>query len=228
MLSLDVFAIIGAALGVMLLAVLFLLPGDKRPSVRNSRATTGAEPGQDKDWRAASLKLEKYIHALKTEIEHDKAREKNLQKEILIQKEKYRRLQEKISQERGWQDKETADKDRRAKENSELRQALQKTEEDFQREHGDFLRLDRELKETKAALSTAVEAKRGLDSQIFKMQAQLDAERSEVKQLRDELAKLKKQHDETTWVAKSEYVKVQDRVSELQKECERLRSMGKA
>jgi len=228
MIPMDVVAIIGVALCVMLLAVLFLLPGEKKGSGRHHLPSAPAGSGQEKDWRAASLKLEKYIHALKDEVDHAKMREKNQQKEIMIQKEKYRRLQEKISQERGWQEKEGAERDRKAKEALELKQLLKKTEEDFQREHGEFLRLERELRETKEALASVTESKRGMDSQILKLQAQIDGANNDIRRLRDENAQLRKEHDETTWVAKSEYVKVQDRVKELQQECERLRSMGRA
>lgn len=223
MFSLDVFAILGVALVIMLLAVLFLLPSEKsaRRSFYKKPKPLGSE--DTKDWKAACLKLEKHIHTLRAEIEQGKTREKNSERDLLIQREKAKKLQEKISQERGWQEKEITEKERKGQEVIRLKEFLTHAEEELQKEHGERLRLERELREGKEALASAGEAKRVVESQMAKLQAQFDAAGKQIKELREQNAKLSKDHDEATWVSKSEYVKLEQQLHAVQKEFERFR-----
>lgn len=227
MFSLDVFAILGVVLVVILLGVIFLMPGGESSRRRLSRKEKAGQAQDNTDWKEACLKLEKHIHALRLEIEHGKTREKGLERDILIQREKTKKLQERISQERGWQTKEDQDKERRVKENISLRESLQKVEEESQRQHGELLRLERENKEARESAAALAENKRALESQIFKLQAQVDAATQENKILQEQNAKLLKQQEETTWVAKAEYVKLEEQLRVLHKEIEQFRNQGR-
>ena len=81
------------------------------------------------------------------ELEAIQKNEKEAQKELLLFKEKTKKLQEKLSQERGWQEKEQADVDKRSKEIHTLKDDLKKAEENIGTEHSQRLLLEREAKE---------------------------------------------------------------------------------
>lgn len=219
----NVFAIIGLALVIILLGVIFLLPSE-RSERRSRRRDKGAGEIDTKDWKTACLKLEKHIHSLRGEIEQGKMREKTLERNLLIQREKTKKLHEKISQERGWQEKEGADKQKRAQENIQIKESLRHTESELQKEHGERLRAERELKEAKDLMAATAEAKRLVESHLAKLETQFDTVKREIAELRAQNAKLSKQHDEVTWVAKSEYVKIEQQLRNTERELERFKS----
>jgi len=212
---------------VMLLGVLFLLPSERGPRRQAFYKDKAAVPADTKDWKAACLKLEKHIHTLRGEIEHAKVVEKNLQRDVLIQKEKIKKLQEKISQERGWQEREDADQERKGQEVVRLKETLKRVETEAQNEHGELLRLEREMKETRDSLSSINEVKRSLESQVLKLQAQNEATKKELADVRAQNAVLHKQHEETTWIAKPEYLKLEQQLRQVREELERLRNPPK-
>lgn len=225
--SFDLFAVAAVILILLLAGVLYLLPSEKMSKKKWKRLVEKAGEDTQKDWREACLKMEKHIHALRGQIEQGKVREKNFEKEVLIQKTKNKKMQEKLSQERGWQEKELTEVEKRTDAMVRLRQDLQTAEQDLHKEHGDRLRLERELKEIKESLATANNVQRSLETQIAKGQAQAENDRKEIMNLRVDNAKLSKQHDEVTWIAKSEYVKLEKQLRQIEQDFAKFKSQVK-
>jgi hypothetical protein len=100
---------------------------------------------------------------------------------------------------------------------------LKTTEQHLAQEHGKCLQFDREVKELNNALAAANDVKRSVESQMARMEAQLDADKKELSTLKTENAQLTKKHDETTWIAKSEYVKLEERLRNTEKEFARFK-----
>src|SRR5210317_2062751 len=105
--SIDSFAVIGIVIVFMLLGVLFLVHISDRPKKRRKKKDKGEGAEETKDWYAVSVRLEKHIYSLRTQLEKEEKRAKKLEREIIIQKDKYEKVNEKLTQERKWQRKET-------------------------------------------------------------------------------------------------------------------------
>jgi len=221
--SWDIFAIIGLALAVILLAFIFLLPSERGPAHRRSTQWRRESNDETKDWKSTCLHLEKHIHGLRAQQEKMRNRERFLERELAIQKQKARKMQEKITQERGWQQKEEGEKERRGQEVLKLKEELRKIEEETQKEHGERLRAEREVKESKDLLASMSVERRGLEARIAKLEAELDKVLKDNKALSVQNAKLSQQHDEATWIAKSEYIKLEQQLRNLEKEYHRFR-----
>ncbi len=212
----DMFVLIALLLIFILLGILFLLPTEKRP-VFGGQPRVEA-PEEHKDWQAASLKLEKHILTLRHDIDDLKKKEKHLERDLAIEKDKNAKLQEKLSQERGWQKKETDDIDKKNREIIQLQTDLKKSEQGLEREHAQRLTLEREMREAKEAMTAANELKNSLEIQIAKLQAWADNYRGEISQLKEQNSKLSKETDEATFVVKSEYSRIEKLLKDTQKE----------
>ncbi|MCK5580736.1 MAG: hypothetical protein KAJ18_05630 [Candidatus Omnitrophica bacterium] len=220
--SIDVFAVVGVVLVLILLGVLFFVPTSKKSSTRKSKAREDKQEIQ-KDWQAVSLKLERHIQALRKDIDKLQRSEKGLESDLELQQEKYKKLQEKLEQERGWQKKETTDIERKTKEIIRLKEDLKKAEHGLGENHSKRLLLERELKEARAEVEGLTRDKRALESENTSIKNQAGAYRKEIQGLKAENHALSKKHDDATWVAKSEYVKLEKMLKITKMELEKLR-----
>ena len=221
MISYELIAVIGIIFAILVLIILFI-PAERKARAKKKRAEKTPEE-QIKEWQGACLKLEKHVHGLRQELESYQKREKATEKELLLTKEKNKKLQEKLSQERGWQEKEQADLDKKAKDFQTLKEDLKKAEENIGKEHSQRLMLEREAKEIRENIVKETEAKRSLESQVMKLKAQADAYRGEIKELREINSKLSQKQEEKTFVSKTEYEKLEQKLKEKEKEIEQLK-----
>lgn len=220
----DFFAFAGIILVFILLGVLFLIPTEKRSSARRIRPPKGPEE-TEKDWQGISLKLEKRIHDLRQEVAEAKRKERKLERELLVQGEKYKLAQEKLSQERTWQQKEQGDNERVLGEIQKAKDNLKTTEENLEQEHRQRLAYERELRDLKKELVESTSVKKDLEIQLAKAIARADVSRKEALEVRGENAKLNKKHEEATFVAKSDYVKLEQELKDARREIERLKEL---
>lgn len=214
----DPFAVVAIVL-MILIAVIFLVPGEQRARRRRKKK----EEEEQKDWQGACLKLERHIYALRRDIEEGQRREKILDRDLNIQKEKYARLEDKIVQERSWQQKETTDAEKKGQELFHLKSDITKLENSLAQEHGVRLRLEKSLKESQESAIQANNSKLDLEAQIARLKALDEKYRKEMSDLRAQNNLLSKKHDESTWVAKSEYQKLEKQLQIKDKELERLK-----
>ncbi len=221
-LNMEQIVIVGLGLVFLLLAFLVLIPTTPR-SQRRKRFPYKVREKEVKDWQAVSLKLERVIRSLKRQMAETQKEQKLLERDLVVQKEKYAKLQNKIDQERGWQKKERSDVDKKGREVIRLREDFKKAEQHLAQEHADRLRLERQQKELNASLSSAQTQIKDLENQIIKHKAHIDAYRSEITALRAEAQKLTKKHNEETWVAKSEFTKLKKDYESLEAELKKYR-----
>lgn len=214
----DLFVIAGISLIFILLGILFLIPTEKTAYRHIYKRSAAPLPEESKDWQAVSLKLEKHVLELRRQIDAQQKREKHLQRELAVEHDKYVKLQEKLSQERDWQKKEKDGVDRRNTEIIQLQKDRQEIEQNLEKEHSRRLMLEREMREAKDSMTAANDLKNSLEVQIAKLQAHVDKYRAEINELKQENLKLSKKHDETTFVAKSEYERVEKLLKDTQKE----------
>ncbi len=218
--SIDVFAVIGIILVFILLAILFFIPSGKKKSEAKKQRL---QPEEAKDWQAVSLKLEKHIHSLHQKMDEADRQKKTLERELSIQKEKYAKLQEKLTQERGWQEKEQNDLDKKNKEILKIKDEFKQQEEDLEKEHRQRLEYERQIKTLKDEYALIEDAKRSLEKEISIHKGQAEVAYKEIKELRAANQKLSQKQDDVEWIAKTEYIKLEKRLEAAIKEVERLR-----
>ena len=222
MLSTEILVLIAIIFIFLLLGFLFLMPSGKTGRRRKKRSNEGE---QEKDWQAVALKLERHINALRNQIDGMQKKGKILERELIIQKDKYEKVQEKLSQERKWQKKEKGDVEKKTNELIKLKKNFQEAEQNLAQEHGERLRLQKEVKETAGVVTDLSEAKGSLESEIMKLKAKNDSYRQEINELKVLNARISKKHDEATWVAKSQYDKVEQELRTKDKEIEKLKKL---
>ncbi len=221
-LTMEQVVILGLVMVFLLLGFLVLIPTTPRGSPRK-KFTYKVREQEVKDWQSVSLKLERVIRSLKHQMAQMQKEQKILERDVVVQKEKYAKLQSKVAQERGWQNKERSDIDKKTAEVIGLRDDLQKAEQQLAQEHAERLRLQREQKELSESLSGAQAQIKAMETQGIKYRAQIDAYRTELAGLRSENQQLSQKHNEETWVAKSEYIKLKKDFEALEHELKKYK-----
>ena len=225
------FQIIAAGIAILVvgvLGVLLLIPTEKTKRNRlrkEDKAKLDALPV--KDWQAVSLKLERHIQALRTDIEEYQKKERILDREVTVQKEKYNKLQEKLAQERDWQKKEEDDLDKKAKEILALKNDLRKLEHDLGTMHSDRLRFERELREAKSDNESVNSVRRDLELQTAKLAAENESLRKELKEMKWENARLAEKKDTQSWIPKQDFEKLEADLRNKEKDLAHLREQIK-
>lgn len=221
------FQIIAAGIAVFLLGVLGILlivPTKKtrRQRFSGEQKIKSQQPPQ-KDWQAVSLKLERHIQALRKEIDEFQRKEKDLQRDLSVQSQKYSKLQEKLLQERDWQKKESDDIEKKAQEILALKNDLRKMEHDLGVMHSDRLRFERQLRESKDENTSIAQVRRNLELHVQKIEAENEVLRKTVKELRWETERLSQKKDAESWVPKEDFEKLQADLRNKEKDLARLR-----
>jgi hypothetical protein len=165
---------------------------------------------------------ERMTASLRKKIEERDKKEEVFDKQLVLEKAKCAKLQEKLKQERGWQEKEEDSSSRRDQQLKEFKSGLKEMQTNYSDAHVKNLKFERELKEQKLKVKTAVEERRNIESAKAKVDTQLKAMRQELAHVQKDFLNLKKEHDDINWIAKSEYDRVDKALKEKEKQVERL------
>ncbi len=218
--------VVGVIFGVFVVALLTFFPSSThRPKKKFSKPMSENE---QKDWKTVSLRMERHIHDLKRDVFELQKKEKLLSRELEVSREKENALQIKLNQERGWQKKGVSEFEKRGLEVQKLNNGLKNAEERLANEHSEFLRIQRQDKELLDEIVVLKQEKQSLEQEFSQARAQAEAYRKEILELRAENARISKKHDDTSWIAKTEYMKVKEELRVKEKELERIkRETGK-
>lgn len=220
--DIELWVIIGILFLLFVFGLSFLIStgGKKRKKKRISGEMKSKE---QKDWKKASLRLEKHINILREENIGWQKNVKVLERETEIHKDKVGVLKEKLDRERKWQKKEAQSVDRKGERVKQLEEALEKIEHQLESEHSEVIILRRENIEAKDEVESKAERIKALELEIQKIKAQSDVYRDDILNLRSENRKLSKKHEDVQWIAKSVHMKVKEELRHKVQECEHLR-----
>jgi len=219
MLSLNLVVSAGIVFILILLAILFLIPAEQRMIQERKKRK---EREMQKDWEKIAQRQERHIEKLRKDIEAYQKVEKDQEEKLIAEKVNVKKLQEKLSQERSWHDQEQKDIGKHAGQLKELKEDLKKAQESFAQEHAIHLRMERDFKEIQKEMEKIQEDKRHAEGEVMGLKAKADTLYQEVLQLRKENKELKKKSEDVTWIAKSEYVKLEQQLKEKEKELQRI------
>jgi chromosome segregation ATPase len=210
---------VGIILILVLLVVIFLIPVDTKK--RKDKKKRGVQEDM-KDWKKTALRLEKLVHSLKRQMEGLERKNKALDKRATMEKYINKKLQEKLAKEKDWHKKNESNIDKNAKELQELKQELINVQENSANEHSEKLKLRQDYQDLEAKLSDVNAQRRTAESENIHLHDKNDQYRMEIARLKKENAELLKKKDDTSWVAKSEYLRVQKLLQEKEAEISRI------
>ena len=207
-------------------AIIFLMSGEEKTKRKKKKPEEMAQ--ESKDWPLIVQRLEKHSETLKKEIEGLEKVIRGKDKDLGVEKLKNSQLQAKLAQEKSWREKEQGSIDKRNEDAHQFKGELLKAEKIVEEEHSLRLRLERELTEAKREVDSLSENKRLISSKLQQIENSLDQYMKEVVELRRTNAQLKKKNEDTTWISKVEYDKLEKLFKEKEKELERLKREIKA
>ena len=149
-------------------------------------------------------------------------KEKDWEYQLTVEKTKVKKLQEKLSQEREWHQKEQGAMDGKGKEFARVKEELNKVQENFSHEHMENLRQKGEIQELKKQIESLNDQRRAAEAEGAQLKARLESQRRDMAQLKSENMELKRKKEDTAWVAKSDYERIERLLREKEKELERI------
>jgi len=208
---------------LLLLIVILAMPTRSGAVAKKKKKEQLQEQQEQKNWELIATRVQKHNSQLRDEVIVLQKKEKDLQKALLIEQEKAKKFHEKLTQERGWQEKEGKDLEKTNKQLQGLKGQLVEAQENYAKEHAENLRFDRELNQRKTEVNELQEIRRKLELQVKGLTEEGVALRREVAELKRENADLAKKKEDTAWVAKSDYLELEKKLKEVEKERDRLK-----
>jgi len=219
--SIELLVIIGIIFIAILLAVVFIIPSERKKEKKKKKVQ---DPPlvDEKEWVQKISRLEKHIHSLRDEIREYQNREKDHDKQLIIEGVKTKKLQEKLSQERRWHQKEQGSIDKRGKEFQEMKTELIAIQEIYSKAHSANLRYEHQVKELQGKIDALNEQRRTNEEENDQLQAQVKNNKQEIVELKKENIQLQKKKEDIHWIAKTEYERVEKLLKEKEKELDRI------
>lgn len=211
---------IGIVLAICLVNILLYMPSGKRRKKRRAKQVP-LEPIQ-KDWQATAQRLEKHIYAIRQKIALKEKVIIQKDKQIVLERVKVTKLQDQLNQASQWQKKE---QDNFGKMTSELKAnkaELIKVQDQYAKAHGQNIELNKQLSLALKDTKKLAEEKRDKELEHLHLQEKYESIRGQSVKLKRENAELLKKKDDATWIAKSEYLILERKLKEKEKQFERL------
>jgi len=220
--SLHLISLIGIFIIVALAVIYFFFP-DQPISFQKRKKVPKATPVDNKNWEEINRKLEKHILSLREEIEKLKIIERNLSRDLAMEKEKNTRLQEKLFQEKKWLEKEKDTMGKATEELKSFKENLMKAQNDHEKEHSLNLKYEREFKELKKESEDLEKQRRDVAAKLMQAESELAVYKKQLSEQKHLNLELKKETSEVQWIARSEYEKVEKLLKEKEKELQNLK-----
>ena len=213
---------VGVIFILIVIVIIALIPSDEKKKKRKEKE----EAVRQKDWENAAQGFERKAAAFKKQADELFMKRKELEENLLKEQKRIKELEEKLSQQVSWQQKEQDELEKKTGESRRLKEDILKTQENFANEHTMNLRLEKELKLSRQKEQELTDLRRSLESENQQLKAQLVSARNDISQLQKENTELKKKRDDTAWVAKTEYEKLKQILKEKEAALEKMRAQS--
>jgi len=207
---------------VILLGIVLLLPSEKKRKRRKRKPDINQEPVA-KDWEKIAKRFENQLIAADQELAKMKKQEVLQAKQTAVEKVKVKKLEEKLSQEREWLKKEGDNAQKKILDYQNLKDELKSIQDSYTHEHSANIRMEKKIDALNQEISILTDTRRSLESEILQLKARNDSYRADIAHLKKNVNELKKQEEDNQWVSKTDYNEIKARLSEKEKEFERLK-----
>lgn len=220
--ALYVLLIVGAFLIVALLVIVFVIPTDLRKK-KTKRPRVSVEDLEARLARAlkAGEHHESTTRALRRKIEEWERKESDWQKQLVSEQAKSEKLESKLLQERQWQGEEAKKFEKKTMDFQQLQKDLKAVNDQLSEEHSLRLKLEGDLRDLKQQYAGLNDIRRALDLEVQQLTEKYEDHRRQVRDLKKDNAALSRKNEDTAWVAKSDYLKLEQRLKEMESESRR-------
>lgn len=219
--SIELLVVIGIIFISILLAVVFLIPGEQKRK-KKKRKTQEQPVVEEKDWEQKVSRLEKHNHSLREQILDFQKGEKVFEKQLMVERVKVKKFREKLAQERLWHEKEQDSIDKKGKDFQELKVELIDIQESYSKAHSANLRFEHQVKELQDQVDSLNGRRRVVEEENTQLTAKVKNDQRDIAYLKKENIQLEKKKEDVNWIAKTEYQRVEKLLKEKEKELVRV------
>ena len=214
---------------LLLVAAILMIPIERKKAKKRKREEV-IKPQDDsveKNWQAKVTHLEHHIQSLQKQTGEWEKRFRLLEKELAVETVKNTKLQEKLTQERSWHEKEDVEVAKFNKEIHQLKVDLKQIQENYSKEHMVNLKLENELKELQRKHEDLTKQRRDGDLENDQLKAKIDSFKRDMAELKKENVLLQKKENDKQWVAMTEYQKLEMKLKDVERELGHLKKEEK-
>jgi len=226
MVSVELFVIVGITFIALLLITIYVIPSEKKYKKRKKKPEVNLI-NELNDKKQSILRMDKHIQSLRSEILEYESKEKANVKYLMVERVKVKKLQEKLSQERRWHEKEQGSIEKKGKEFRQRKSDLIEAQENFSKAHSANIRNEQKIQELEQGNSSLTDQCRKVESENIGLSAKVESYRKEIAQLKRENIQLEKKNNDVSWIAKTEFDLVVKQLKEKEKQLERLNRENK-
>lgn len=154
------------------------------------------------------------IESLSQKLANIKSEYKKLDEELSGEREAQAKLKDEVERLKASLERDSGLEERLRTENKELKEKLVGKGQEYEKEFGLNLNLNRELGEYKQKSAVLEQQRRQFEEQLNILEAQNKAYKEEVKRLNYEIVELNKKSQESQWVSRKEYEDLQAKLKE--------------
>lgn len=218
-----VLALAGIVAIIVLIVLIFLIPGEKKARRKKKQAALAEPTAVEKQQEEHIHRLEHTIRSQREKIGVLEKQLKEQEKKMAMEELKVKKIKEKLEQERSWQEKEQTGQEKRTQEYKHISDGLKNTQEIYAKEHSLNIRLEKELKEIKVDVDRLNDQRRAAEAEAAYLKTRIEQLRAESAQVQKDYNLLKKKEEDTQWIAKPEYDRLEKQHQQLEKELARLK-----
>ena len=215
------FAIIGLAVGSIVLIIYALLPAGQPEARKKGRASRILSPELDSQRQRIST-LQEQTESLKDELEALRLKYLNAQQEFETAKKQNADLKEQLDKREEWTKKNEEFLNREKQKGFESSERSKQKEKELLETFSKNVDLNRGLKERQDRLKLSDDENKKKSIEIQNLKAAIEGLTEEVHRHKGDAAELKRKQEASGWISKKDFDKLNDEYTELEKELELL------
>ncbi|MBF0387111.1 MAG: hypothetical protein HQL20_04560 [Candidatus Omnitrophica bacterium] len=215
--------IVGIALAVLggLLILAWQIP--EAIEKEKKKRLRAVPPPPPKEWQAIAERFEKRVKLMEAEAQTFQVQLREKDKQSAQVSASLAGMKKQLDQEKAWREKEEAEMQKEKRQERALQEDLLRTRQALNSESTEKIKLEHELKSLRQAREELSGTGRGLATRVLELERQQESSLKELRQLREENARLSKKKEDTEWVAKSDYKQLEAQAKRTRFEVEEFR-----
>ncbi|MDD5356417.1 MAG: hypothetical protein PHY56_07780, partial [Candidatus Omnitrophica bacterium] len=211
-----ILAVLGVGMVIYAVFGVFSTPGDVQPKKSDKKSTLSDDPGKEQKIQ----RLQKQVSGLEEELNQVKIVHEKEKSEFMSAKEKEANFSDELKRREEWVARAEAELSKIKPENLDLRNKFVAKENELQGEFAKNVNLSREIREARASLEAKDAEVKLKEEQVQIQKHQIEKQLKDINEYSAIIAEFKRKEKISEWIPKSEFNKLNEEYTQLEKDLE--------
>ncbi len=211
-----ILAVLGVGMVIYAVFGVFSTPGEVQPKKSDKKSTLSDDPGKEQKIQ----RLQKQVSELEEELSQIKIVHEKEKSEFTAAKEKEANFSDELKRREEWVARAEAELSKIKPENLDLRNRFIAKENELQGEFAKNVNLSREIREARASLEAKDAEVKLKEEQVQIQKHQIEKQLKDINEYSAIIAEFKRKEKISEWIPKSEFNKLNEEYTQLEKDLE--------